>query len=76
MHLTAVLTDGRRVTVEVRHAIGSLENPLSDAQLEAKFNALVHPVLGTARAEARNGPDPATRHRLDAAIRAIVADQP
>ena len=52
VHLTAVLTDGRSVTVEVRHAIGSLENPLSDAQLEAKFNALVHPVLGTARAQA------------------------
>ncbi len=52
VHLTAVLTDGRSVTIEVRHAIGSLENPLSDAQLEAKFNALVHPVLGTARAQA------------------------
>jgi 2-methylcitrate dehydratase PrpD len=48
--VTAVLKDGRRVHVRVDHAIGSLQNPLSDAQLEAKFNALVHPVLGEARA--------------------------
>jgi 2-methylcitrate dehydratase PrpD len=48
--VTAVLTDGRRVHVRVDHAIGSLENPLSDAQLEAKFAALVVPVLGDARA--------------------------
>jgi hypothetical protein len=34
----------------VDHAIGSLERPLSDAQLEAKFNALVVPVLGEAKA--------------------------
>ncbi len=48
--VTAVLTDGRRVHVRVDHAIGSLENPLTDAQLEAKFAALVVPVLGEARA--------------------------
>ncbi len=47
--VTAVLQDGRRIEVRVDHAIGSLENPLSDAQLEAKFNALVMPVLGEAR---------------------------
>lgn len=48
--VTAVLTDGRRVHVRVDHAIGSLENPLTDVQLEAKFAALVVPVLGDARA--------------------------
>jgi 2-methylcitrate dehydratase PrpD len=47
---TAVLLDGRRVHVRVDHAIGSLERPLTDAQLEAKFQALVVPVLGQARA--------------------------
>lgn len=47
---TAVLKDGRRVDVRVEHAIGSLHNPLTDAQLEAKFHALVDPVLGGARA--------------------------
>ena len=48
--VTAVLVDGRRVHVRVDHAIGSLERPLSDAQLEAKFNALVVSQLGEARA--------------------------
>lgn len=50
VHVTALLKDGRRVAVEVKHAIGSMENPLSDAQLEAKFGGLVHPVLGAAKA--------------------------
>lgn len=50
VHVTAVLTDGRQIVVEVQHAIGSLQNPLSDAQLEGKFTALVEPVLGAARA--------------------------
>ncbi len=48
--VTAVLKDGSRVEVRVDHAIGSLQNPLSDAQLEAKFSSLVTPVLGEARA--------------------------
>jgi 2-methylcitrate dehydratase PrpD len=51
VHVTAVLKDGSRVEVHVDHAIGSLQNPLSDAQLEAKFGALVAPVLGEARAK-------------------------
>jgi 2-methylcitrate dehydratase PrpD len=49
VHVTAVLKDGTRVEVHVDHAIGSLLNPLSDAQLEAKFGALVAPVLGESR---------------------------
>jgi 2-methylcitrate dehydratase PrpD len=51
VRVTAVLTDGRRVAVNVDHAVGSLENPLTDAQLEAKFASLVVPVLGQARAD-------------------------
>jgi 2-methylcitrate dehydratase PrpD len=47
---TAVLADGRRVHVRVDHAIGSLERPLSDAQLEAKFDSLVVAPLGAGRA--------------------------
>jgi len=47
---TAVLLDGRRVHVRVDHAIGSLERPLSNAQLEDKFRTLVVPVLGQAKA--------------------------
>jgi 2-methylcitrate dehydratase PrpD len=44
--LVAVCRDGRRVQVRVDHAVGSLEKPMTDAQLEAKFAALVAPVLG------------------------------
>ena len=47
--VSALLKDGRRVEIRVDHAIGSIHNPLSDAQLEAKFDALVAPVLGQAR---------------------------
>ncbi len=44
----AVLKDGTRKSVHVERAIGSLQRPLTDAQLEAKFAALVTPVLGAA----------------------------
>ena len=47
--VTAVLSDGRRVHVFVEHAIGSLANPMSDAQLEAKFRGMADAVLGPAR---------------------------
>jgi 2-methylcitrate dehydratase PrpD len=52
VQVTAVLKDGRRIEVRVDHAIGSVENPLSDAQLQAKFAALVVPVLGQDRCAA------------------------
>ncbi len=44
--VTAVLKDGRRVHVFVEHAIGSLQNPMTDANLEAKFHGLSDPILG------------------------------
>jgi len=47
--VTAVLNDGRRVHVFVEHAIGSLQNPMSNAQLEAKFHGLSDAVIGTGR---------------------------
>ena len=47
--ITAVLTDGRRVHLRVEHAIGSLQNPMTDAQLEAKFHGLSDAVLGAAQ---------------------------
>jgi 2-methylcitrate dehydratase PrpD len=46
--VTALLVDGRREHVFVEHAIGSLQRPMSDTELEAKFARLVSPVLGTA----------------------------
>lgn len=42
-------TDGRQFHEWVEHAVGSLENPMTDSQLETKFNALAGPVLGRAK---------------------------
>jgi 2-methylcitrate dehydratase PrpD len=47
--VTAVLLDGRRVHVFVEHAIGSLKNPKTDTQLEAKFDGLSNSILGAGR---------------------------
>ena len=47
--VTAILKDGRKVRVAVEHAIGSLERPMSDADLEAKFHGLADPVIGGAK---------------------------
>jgi hypothetical protein len=44
--VTAHLTDGRSVHVFVEHAIGSLQNPMTDVLLEGKFHGLSDPVLG------------------------------
>jgi len=52
VRVSAWLTSGERVDVAVDHAVGSLQNPLSDARLEDKFNDLVVPVLGADRARA------------------------
>jgi 2-methylcitrate dehydratase PrpD len=54
--VTAVLADGRRVHVFVEHAIGSLQRPMSDADLEAKFGGMSDAILGADR----------TRRLLDA----------
>ena len=48
--MTAVLKDGQRVHVFVKHAIGSVENPLTDAMLEAKFHGLADAVIGAEKA--------------------------
>ena len=42
----AIMKDGTRKEVHVEHAIGSLQRPLTDADLERKFSALAEPVLG------------------------------
>lgn len=44
--VTAVLKNGNRVHVFVEHAIGSLQRPMSDKDLEAKFRHLSDPILG------------------------------
>ncbi len=48
--IVATRRDGRTTHLVVEHAIGSMEHPMSDADLHAKFHGLVDPVLGTARA--------------------------
>ena len=48
--VTAVLADGRRIHVFVEHAVGSLQKPMTDAQLDSKFHSLADPVLGQAAA--------------------------
>jgi len=49
VYVTAHLTDGRSVKVHVEHAIGSLQKPMTDADLESKFRDLSDPILGGAR---------------------------
>ncbi|QJR14949.1 MmgE/PrpD family protein [Usitatibacter palustris] len=50
--VVAVLKDGRREHVFVKHSIGSLERPMTDAMLEAKFRDMGEPVIGKARIDA------------------------
>jgi 2-methylcitrate dehydratase PrpD len=50
--VTAILKDGRQVHVFVEHAIGSLERPMGDKDLDAKFHSLTDPVIGKARSDA------------------------
>jgi 2-methylcitrate dehydratase len=45
------LADGRRLTKRVDYPLGHAKNPLKDAEVEGKFNALVVPALGQQRAK-------------------------
>jgi 2-methylcitrate dehydratase PrpD len=49
--VTAVLKDGRKVHVFVEHAIGSLERPMSDADLEMKFHSMADEVIGKGKTD-------------------------
>jgi 2-methylcitrate dehydratase PrpD len=44
------LLDGRLLEVDVPHGKGTRDNPMTDEELEAKFRALVEPVIGKAGA--------------------------
>jgi 2-methylcitrate dehydratase PrpD len=44
-HVRIVMDDGRVFEKTVRHALGSLRNPLSDRQLEEKFRSLTQGIL-------------------------------
>jgi 2-methylcitrate dehydratase PrpD len=49
--VTITCKDGRKLHVFVEHAIGSVQRPMSDADLQRKFHGLVDPVLGNACAK-------------------------
>ena len=50
--MTAIMEDGTRHTAQVDYPKGSIQNPMNDAELRAKFDSLVIPVLGQERATA------------------------
>lgn len=50
--VTALLKDGQRVHVFVEHALGSLQRPMTDHQLETKFHALTDALLGADQSQA------------------------
>jgi 2-methylcitrate dehydratase PrpD len=45
VRITLVSKSGRRVEKFVEHAVGSLQNPMSDKDLEFKFTGLTNGVL-------------------------------
>ena len=47
---TVVMKDGRRLEKFIEHVVGSVERPMSDADLEAKFLGLADGVLPQPRA--------------------------
>lgn len=47
--LTMTMDDGAQYVSQVDYPKGSIQNPMNDAELRAKFDSLVLPVLGTAR---------------------------
>jgi 2-methylcitrate dehydratase len=49
--LTVTLTDGRQLVKEVEFPRGHARNPMSDAEVEAKFRRLVEPRYGRDRAD-------------------------
>ena len=52
VRIAIVLKDGRRLDKFIEHATGSARNPMTDAQLEAKFKSLAEGILpagGTSR---------------------------
>jgi 2-methylcitrate dehydratase PrpD len=45
VRVTVTMKDGRRLEKFVEHAVGSVEHPMSDSELEAKFSRLADGVL-------------------------------
>jgi 2-methylcitrate dehydratase PrpD len=49
VRVSVLMKDGRRLDKFIEHAIGSAQNPMSDAQLERKFKGLAEGILPTDR---------------------------
>ena len=49
-HMTVTLSGGERYTAQVDYPKGSIQNPMTDDELQTKFEALAVPVVGRARA--------------------------
>lgn len=49
-YVKITLKDGRVLEKHIEHALGSLERPMTDADLEDKFRSLSEPILGSAGA--------------------------
>jgi 2-methylcitrate dehydratase PrpD len=49
VRIFVTLKDGRRLEKFIEHAVGSIKNPMSDAQLEAKFTGLAEGILPPVR---------------------------
>ena len=52
MRARITLKDGRSFEQRIAHAVGSIERPMSDADLDAKFLGLTDGVIADARARA------------------------
>ena len=50
--VTITLKDGSTRVKQIEHGIGSTLNPMTDAQLEAKFAGMAEPVIGAERTKA------------------------
>ena len=51
VHITMTLTDGRVFEKYIEHCVGSIGNPMSDADLAAKFRLLCNGILPAAQIE-------------------------
>jgi 2-methylcitrate dehydratase PrpD len=52
VHVTIRLESGDEHSIHIEHAMGSPENPMTDAQLETKFSTLANEVIGAEQAGA------------------------
>ncbi len=53
--MTVTWSGGRKLTSQVDYPKGSIQNPMSEAEMRAKFDSLAVPVIGAKRAAALAG---------------------